>query len=246
MLQRLLVLLAYKIAMALSMYGMSCSVDHSHVDKIKIMADNTRRTPSPFNVSSLAHPSSQTAHSSLSQSHSFAEDLDSLTFTNEGAELFLTGNTAPSESYNDPDSSVTGELGALDSYSYNVLQFFMSAFSSTDGIIPQIPPMYTASSKDSLVRAAVTALAMERHGLDTSNQGLLAQAQAEYGRTLLKVREALGDPVESRHDQTLATIQLLCHFEVRLFISSTPRRVTQCSIVSPLRHRQHRVYVHPR
>ena len=77
--------------------------------------------------------------------------------------------------------------------------------------------MYRASQSDSHIRSAMNALAMERLGLDTQDSDLLAQAQTEYGCTLLKVREALGDPIQSRLDETLVTIQLLCHFEVRHF-----------------------------
>ena len=146
--------------------------------------------------------------------------MDPLTSADENSDSYIFTTCADLlDPYEQSDGAVLGDAQSLYD-SDSILQLFVSTFNSVDGIVSQIAAMYTASPRGSLVRAAVAALTMERQGLDTSNRHLLAQAQAEYGRTLLKVREALGDPVESRQDTTLATIQLLCHFEVRRYYKS--------------------------
>lgn len=112
------------------------------------------------------------------------------------------------------ESSIPEDVDSLTHLFNSALRFLEPSFGVTDGVMAQISSMYRTAPSQSTVRSAVNTLAMERLGLDNEDSGLLAQAQSEYGRTLLKVREALGDSVESRRDETLVSIQLLCHFEV--------------------------------
>lgn len=153
--------------------------------------------------------------SELPEDQGPARDAESMHSTDEGLDSFLLATNSDAQgSYGSADDSEAVGINSLNYIFNNVLRLFRPTFGSIDGITAQVSAMFNASSDDSHVRSAVNALTMERIGLDNSNQDVLAQAQAEYGRTLLKVREALGDPIESRRDETLATIQLLCHFEV--------------------------------
>ena len=120
---------------------------------------------------------------------------------------------------------------------------------SNDEVLAQAPLMYEAVPEGSHIRSAVNALALERLGLDRQNQGLLTQAQNEYGRTLMKVREALGDPVESRKDQILVTISLLCYFEVcasNLTPTIVASKFNQRYIVFAFSHGECAFYPYPR
>ncbi|KAL9061492.1 MAG: hypothetical protein Q9162_000023 [Coniocarpon cinnabarinum] len=137
---------------------------------------------------------------------SFATDDESTalsTFVPTGYEASISG-----------ESSVPNDAESLAYLFTHALRFFEPSFATTDGVMAQVPSMFQVAPEGSHIRSAMNALALERLGLDTQDPDLLAQAQSEYGRTLLQVREALGDNVLSREDETLVTIQLLCHFEL--------------------------------
>ena len=137
--------------------------------------------------------------------------MDTLGSADEASDYYFDD---PLGSYGDPETSTSDELESLFDFLNNDSRFFSPASGAPDMAMSQVPLLYNSSPNSSHLRSAVMALAMEARGLDTSDSELLSQAHAEYGRTLMKVREALGDPVESRLDETLVTIQLLCHFEV--------------------------------
>ena len=136
--------------------------------------------------------------------------------TDERIKSYSQGaNVEPQGRYlGDAEHSGQSDVDFLEYALQNLLRFFTSSFGCSSGIMAHIPSMYNTVSSNAHIRSAVSALTLEKLGLENASSEILAQSQAEYGRTLLRVRDALGDATESRKDETLATIQLLCHFEV--------------------------------
>lgn len=96
---------------------------------------------------------------------------------------------------------------------------FARLYSTQDtvrGFLPFLAPMYSTSSKGSLLRIATHAAALCAISQLPDQKHLQLRAADTYGKAMRIAASALQDPVQATSDETLQATLLLCLYEVRM------------------------------
>ena len=98
------------------------------------------------------------------------------------------------------------------------------------GFIEVLPLLYMNAFPNSALSSATMAISLAAYANDPTRKVLFQQSKAKYGEALVRMNEALQDPVAVRKDETLMTVLLLGLLEVSLFDLSRPVHCSQCWI----------------
>ena len=86
------------------------------------------------------------------------------------------------------------------------------------GVLELLPSLFASTKPTSALSSATTALSFVAFATDPARKAFLPQARSKYGEAMVRVQDALQDPVAVRKDETLMTILLLRMLEVSLFV----------------------------
>jgi len=78
-----------------------------------------------------------------------------------------------------------------------------------------LPSLYTDIDALSPLSLATTAIAFAAFAKNAAERHFLSQARLKYGEAIIRLNEALRDPVTAKKDETLMAVLLMGRIEVR-------------------------------